>query len=200
MSTSASRSSRDSSQGVCSHSSLLAQVAGREPRAWERFSELYGPLVYHWCRKCGLQAQDAADVTQEVFFSVARGVTGFLDNNTRRFRPWLWTITRNQIRDFARRRKLQVRGQGGSTAQAQFAELPEPEAEEPTDAPAERALFARAIQLVRGEFTDQTWEAFWRATVDEHPTAEIAAELGISANAVRQYKSRVLRRLRQELG
>lgn len=54
--------------------------------------------------------------------------------------------------------------------------------------------------MVRSEFEDRTWQAFWRVAVEGHATAEVAADLGITANAVRQAKSRVLRRLRQELG
>ena len=52
----------------------------------------------------------------------------------------------------------------------------------------------------RAEFEERTWQAFWRVTVEGQDTAEVAAQLGISANGVRQAKSRVLRRLREELG
>ena len=56
------------------------------------------------------------------------------------------------------------------------------------------------MNLVRSEFEERTWNAFWRSTVEVEPTADIALSLGITANSVRQAKSRVLRRLRQELG
>jgi RNA polymerase sigma-70 factor, ECF subfamily len=58
----------------------------------------------------------------------------------------------------------------------------------------------RALELVRRDFADQTWEAFWRVTVAGQPAAEAAAELGTSVADIRQAKSRVLRRLREELG
>ncbi len=58
----------------------------------------------------------------------------------------------------------------------------------------------RAMNLVRSEFEERTWNAFWRSAVNEEPTSEIALSLGITANSVRQAKSRVLRRLREELG
>ncbi len=61
-------------------------------------------------------------------------------------------------------------------------------------------LMLRGIELVRAEFEDRTWKVFWRSAVEGEPTADIARDLGISANAVRQAKSRVLRRLRAELG
>ncbi len=56
------------------------------------------------------------------------------------------------------------------------------------------------MDMVRSEFEERTWNAFWRSAVEDEPTSEIAESLGITANGVRQAKSRVLRRLGQELG
>ena len=47
--------------------SLLERL--RQPgdqEAWQRFVELYGPLIYAWSRRAGLQDQDAADLVQDV--------------------------------------------------------------------------------------------------------------------------------------
>jgi RNA polymerase sigma-70 factor (ECF subfamily) len=52
---------------------------------------------------------------------------------------------------------------------------------------------------MEGEFQPTTWKAFWQAVPLGRPAAEVAAELGISENAVYLAKGRVLRRLRQEL-
>jgi RNA polymerase sigma-70 factor (ECF subfamily) len=54
--------------------------------------------------------------------------------------------------------------------------------------------------LIRGDFEDRTWQAFHRAAVEGQPAAALAAELGMSVDAVYQAKARVLRRLREELG
>jgi DNA-directed RNA polymerase specialized sigma24 family protein len=54
--------------------------------------------------------------------------------------------------------------------------------------------------LIRNEFEERTWQALWRTTVDGRSPAEVAGELNMTAGAVRVAKSRVLRRLRQELG
>ncbi len=55
------------------------------------------------------------------------------------------------------------------------------------------------LDLVRAEFENRTWEAFRRAVVEGQSPAQIAADLGMTIQAVYQAKSRVLRRLRQEL-
>lgn len=57
----------------------------------------------------------------------------------------------------------------------------------------------RALDLVRAEFENRTWDAFWRTAIDGQPAGDVAAQLGMSLHAVYKAKSRVLRRLRQEL-
>ena len=61
-------------------------------------------------------------------------------------------------------------------------------------------VYQRALSLVQPQFEERTWKAFWRVMVENETPAEIAAEMGITANAVRQAKSRVLRRLKEEMG
>src|SRR4051812_43084854 len=57
--------------------SLLERVRGNQAGAWERLVDLYAPLVYHWCRRAGLSADDAADVFQEVFRAVTAHIAEF---------------------------------------------------------------------------------------------------------------------------
>jgi RNA polymerase sigma-70 factor (ECF subfamily) len=154
-----------------------------------------------------LQPDDAADVQQDVFRSVARATPDF-----RREKPgdsvrgWLWRITQNQLRFFLRRQRQQPHAAGGTDFQQQLQEIPlSAEAGEQTVPPGpsaqERgAVFRRALDLVRSEFAERTWQAFWRVVVDERSPGDVAAELGMSAGAVYVAKSRVLRRLREEFG
>ncbi len=58
----------------------------------------------------------------------------------------------------------------------------------------------RALDQVRAEFEDRSWQAFWRVAVDGRRAADVAAELKISVNAVYVARSRILRRLRDILG
>jgi RNA polymerase sigma-70 factor (ECF subfamily) len=61
------------------------------------------------------------------------------------------------------------------------------------------SLLHRALEIIRIEFEETTWQAFWRVIVDEQPTAAVAEDLGMTPQAVRQAKYRVLRRLRNEM-
>lgn len=178
--------------------SLLERARGQDKQAWERLVELYTPLVYSWCRRSGLQPADAADVGQEVFRAVARGLAGFRrDRAGDSFRGWLRTITLNKVRDFIDARRRCPPGAGGSEAAYEFEQLPEPESE--ADLSADRQLlYQRALEVVRTEFEERTWQAFWRVVVEDVPADEAARQLGTTVNAVYLAKSRVLRRLREE--
>jgi RNA polymerase sigma-70 factor, ECF subfamily len=183
--------------------SLLARVQADEPQAWERLVHLYAPLVLHWCRRHNLQDQDLADVFQNVFQAVVAHVSRFRKERADdTFRGWLRRITQNKLRDHYRRLGRDVQGVGGSSAQQRLAQLPElqPTHDEPIPEEAERGLFARALNLIRGEFEERTWTAFWRTTVEGQAAKDVAADLCTTPGAVRVAKSRVLHRLREELG
>ncbi len=183
--------------------SILARIRQRDPAAWSQFVELYAPLVAAWCRQRGLSLEDTADVVQEVFWAVSRGVASFVPHGTQsgQFRSWLWVITRNKIRDWARAKKID-RAEGGSSAVRRLHTVAgeQDSDDEPTAAGELNALTRRALSQVESQFERSTWQAFWRTAVDGVPTQVVADELGLSPAAIRQARSRVLRRLRAQLG
>jgi RNA polymerase sigma-70 factor (ECF subfamily) len=184
--------------------SLLARVQADEAQAWERLVNLYAPLVFHWCRSRGLQDEDIADIVQEVFRAVVAHVGTFRKERVAdTFRGWLRRITQNKLHDHYRRRGREAMGVGGSSVQERLAQLPGPEPVEDAlvpDEEGERILFARALDLIREEFAEQTWAAFWRTAVEGRSARDVASDLGMTPGAVRVAKCRVLHRLREELG
>jgi RNA polymerase sigma-70 factor (ECF subfamily) len=183
--------------------SLLERVKADDTAAWDNLVSLYAPLVFHWCRKQDLQEQDAADIFQEVFQAVATHIAGFRKERPGdTFRGWLWRITRNKIHDHFRRLGREPGGVGGTDAQVRLSQLPAAESseEEAAEGKADRGLFGRALKLIRADFEDRTWEAFWRTAVGGEAAKDVAADLGMTPGAVRVAKSRVLQRLREELG
>ena len=183
--------------------SLIARLKRREPDAWRKLAVVYTPLVYGWARRGGLNDADSADAVQEVFRSVYSHASDFEGQHEQAsFRAWLWAITRNQVRLFYRQRGDSPQAQGGTDFVRQMNEYPDwiDDEEEPVTSSERRSLLQRTLTVIRGDFDDTTWQAFWRLTVESHSTADIAAELGISQGAVRQAKYRVLCRLREEMG
>lgn len=185
-------------------SSLISRVKRHDATAWARLSDLFGPLVYYWCRRSGLSPEDAADTAQEVFRAVSTAIDRFrIDRPGDTFRGWLWTITRNKIRDFARAENGKPRAAGGTAAYARLFEVPdqEPETGDGTKtSPPINRLVHRALEMIRDEFHPQTLNAFRLTALEGCSSTEAARELGTTPQAVRKAKSRVLQRLRAELG
>jgi RNA polymerase sigma-70 factor (ECF subfamily) len=143
-----------------------------------------------------LQEPDAADLVQDVFTSLVEKLPEFTYDPGKSFRAWLRAVTLNRWRDNQKRRDRRPLA-GGAEA---LARVPIPD---PLDAFWEgeyrRLLIGRALDLMRAEFRPTTWRACWEFVVHGKPAARVAAELGISENAVYVAKYRVLQRLRQEL-
>jgi RNA polymerase sigma-70 factor (ECF subfamily) len=182
--------------------SLLARAAGRQVEAWQKLVRLYGPIVYGWCRRWGLQACDAENVGQEVFLRVSLRLREFRhDRPGDSFRGWLFRIARNCYVDHLRQRDAAAAGAGGSEAQARLANVPE-ECDEVTDGALARQdealLYRRLVEFIRGQFSDRDWIAFYRVVIDGLPPAEVAAELGVKVNVVYLARARVLKRVRDE--
>ena len=62
-----------------------------------------------------------------------------------------------------------------------------------------RHLVQHALEVLRPEIPHSTWQAFHQYVTVGRPAEQVAAELGLRVGTVYAAKSRVLRRLRQEL-
>jgi RNA polymerase sigma-70 factor (ECF subfamily) len=184
--------------------SLLQRARGGDGVAWERMVHLYAPLVHYWCGRLRVQRSDADDVAQEVFQLAFARIGEFRRTQAgHTLRGWLRGITRNKVLESFRRRGQQPQGIGGSTVHQRMQEVADSDAalgDEADDPGVLNEVYGRALELVRHEFEQATWQAFWRTTVDGQRPVDVAGELGLSAAAVRMAKSRVLRRIREELG
>jgi len=191
----------ESQPGQLTPLSLLARARANDQDAWARLASLYRPLVAFWCRRARCPAEEVEDVTQEVFAGAAAGLAAFRhDRPGDSFRGWLRGITRNQVLMYFRRNRDRPHPVGGSDALGQVQNLPDLLAE-PADEEAEVSLvYRRAVEQVRGEFEQRTWDIFWRTVVEGISPAAVAEEMHTTPAAVRQAKSRVLRRLKQEMG
>lgn len=188
---------------------LIRHAYHGDDAAWHRLVRLYTPLVLHWCRRWNVRGADADDMVQEVFQSAAAGLANFRrDRPGDTFRGWLRGIARNKLMDLFRRRDIEPAGTGGSTMNARLQQIPDSlvsiasssTQDDPEDSQVISDLFRHALNQVRNEFEERTWQAFWRTTVDGQRPVDVAQEFGLSPAAVRMAKCRVLRRVRQELG
>ena len=178
-----------------SYSLLLRLRRPGEQAAWQRFIDLYTPLLYFWACRMGLRAQDAADLVQDVFVILLQKLATF-DRQKGSFRTWLRTVAVHRWRD-ALRKRAAVPPNAGDDA---LADAAAPDVVDAVwEAEYRRQLFGRAVQLMRSDFEEKTWKACWALVVEDKSGADAAAELGMTVDGVYAAKSRVLRRLRLEL-
>ena len=178
-----------------STSSKLVDAARQaDARAWSQLVELYGPLVYHWCRESGLSPNAAAEAVPNIF----RAVLAVLRNDrhglpTGSFRDQLRHLTHRHLIDLGQpvaADKLQSDtpdlGVGaGSLSVSAGAVLPE--------------AVLTGLEHVRSEADDQSWTCFWKTVVEGRPAIEVAAELGIAPDTVYHARARLFRELRTRL-
>jgi RNA polymerase sigma-70 factor (ECF subfamily) len=175
--------------------SLLDRLRRLDDEAsWARFTALYTPLLYSWARRLVAQPDDAADLVQDVFTAVVRRLPEFHYDPSRSFRAWLRTILLNRWRTIRRQPAP------ASLAVEPAQEDPGPALlDEQDEADYRRYLLRQALGLLRSEFSTTFWRAFEEHVLADRPAEEVAARLGISPGTVYVAKSRIFKRLRQEL-
>ena len=177
--------------------SLLERLRGSPERAaWERFVDMYTPLFFAWTKRLRLGDHEAADLVQDLFTVLVEQLPRFSYDRDKSFRAWLKTVLLNRWRNDVRKRATEV-----VVAHADLDAIPtdEPSVPELEEAEYRHYVVRRALALMQAEFQEATWRACWEFVVNERPAEAVAKEFGISVNAVYLAKSRVLRRLREEL-
>jgi RNA polymerase sigma-70 factor (ECF subfamily) len=172
-----------------------------DAESWRQLVELYTPLVQGWLRHLGVLAADADDLTQEVMAVLVQELPHFQHNHRRgAFRNWLRTITVNRLRAAWRSRDRRP-ATGGADYLKILDELEDPESDPSRqwDREHDQHVARRLMALVEPQFEPATWRAFQRVVLDGLKAGAVAADLGISVNAVLLAKSRVVSRLRQEM-
>ena len=182
--------------------SLLVQLRdGTNHSAWQEFVKLYGPIIYGFARKRGLQDADAADLMQDVMRSVSAAIGRLdYDRNQGTFRGWLFTITRNKIFTFLSARRIRPQGSGDTTTNRLLEQHADGEdGSQAWELEYQRRVAALAMERVKGEFQESTWRAFWLTAVEGRAVGDVTRQVGLSAGAIYVAKSRVLARLKEEV-
>lgn len=181
---------------------LLARLrdAG-DAGAWSQFHQIYGPVIYRYARRRGLQDADAADLTQDVLREVSQSINRFeYDSKRGRFRSWLFTVSRYTLSKFRRKASREVTGTGDSDHLAQLNQVPDADHDQTQwDREYDQRLFEVAAEGVKTRVNPATWRAFWMTAVDGRDPNEVARELDLSIGGVYVARSRVTARLRESV-
>ena len=164
--------------------------------AWQEFVKIYTPLIFSWARKIGLPDNDASDLVQEVLLLTFEKLPNFSYDRSSSFRGWLRTITINKYREKRRRLSAQQ-----AIASHSILEQLQPVdiAQSTWDIDYARMLVAQAMQPMRADFAEATWAALELVVGKQVSVNDAAEETGVSPWTIYAAKSRLLKRLRDEL-
>ncbi len=149
--------------------SLLNHARDGQQQAWSDLVRLYGPLVVQWCRQYEIQSCDSDDVVQHVFIAVSRHLNTYGQNSQENsFRGWLWTIARSKIMDHLRKQKgMPV--PLDATILCAVSTIEVENARSSDDARRDlQILVSQALGIIRQDFSDRTWNAFWSVLAKPH--------------------------------
>jgi RNA polymerase sigma-70 factor (ECF subfamily) len=183
------------------HSSLLQGMRDGTPEAWERIVDIWTPILHDYCRNRGFSTTSSEDITQNVMLRVYRGIHRFQrDGKGKRFRFWMMTIVRNEIAEYCSRNTGCGIAMGGSSHQAQLAELTAFDGDEfDEDWCTPAVILTRVLDLIRSDFEPHVWRAFELFKCKRLSARETAIQLKMTENAVRQASHRVCRRIKEEM-
>ncbi|WP_422931395.1 RNA polymerase sigma factor [Singulisphaera sp. PoT] len=168
-----------------------------DPELWKEFVRHYGPSIYAWALRWGVQDADAEDVVQAVLMKLALKLREFVFDPSRSFRGWLKTLAHNAWRDQADRHAGRDRGSGDD---AVLLMLDRAEARKSLAECLEESfdleLFREAMDRVRLRVEPKTWEAFRLLAFDGWSGLDAARHLGMKPATVFVARSKVQRMLR----
>src|SRR5579885_2574312 len=143
--------------------------------AWAEFVEHYGPKIYGWCRKWGLQEADTQDVTQNVLLKLSRKLQEFRYDPARSFRAWLKTLTQHAWSDFVESRQRAGLGSGDSAVgRLLLSVVARDDLVKQLEEDFDREVMAEALARVRLRVAPQTWQAFALTALEGLSGAEAA--------------------------
>jgi RNA polymerase sigma-70 factor (ECF subfamily) len=169
-----------------------------DQKSWGDFYEVYHPLLLRYVKKHDVPAQDAEDLVQDIFMNKLRpAMTRFeLDHKKGRFRTWLFEVTINSIRDWARRRQNQPQGEGISNFTGPIVPSVTEELSQQWEQYHREQIMQFAMNKCRDSFEPKTWACFELRTLQGKSGTEVAGELGLNVNAVYTNAHRVMEKIR----
>ena len=182
---------------------LLKRIVNGEQEAWERFVAIYSALIYSRCRRLGVRPCDSADIVQDVLERVYKSIGTFRrDQPDQGLRRWLKTIARNVIIDYFKELPPERSGLSNDLLDGLLDDMSPMDGESLSGKPAE-PLAIRTMRpllaLIKQDYEQQTWMAFWRTAVELESTSQVAADLDLSQGTIRQARYKILKRLRAEM-
>jgi RNA polymerase sigma factor (sigma-70 family) len=188
------------SQADSTHLTFLLRLRDRTDQvSWEEFHRRYGQLLYRYARSRGASHADAEDVVQEVEMYLFKAIGDFeYDARKGRFRNYLRSAVVHALGRRATRQAAQP-----AVLDPQTLDYVASEKEASADVRWEREWQLHrlrwAMHCIVDEFEPATIRAFEMHVLAGRSVEDTAATLNLSKGSVYQARSRILRRLKDQL-
>lgn len=183
--------------------------------ALDELCQIYWRPIYSYARYQGLSPADAEDLTQSFFsFALEKDLFSTADASLGKMRNYLLTAFSRHIKHWQRQANAQKRGGGREIVSIEASQAEDEITIDPADHRTPESIYQRlcalriieaAIDQLAKEQTDAGKEEHFRllrsrldpSQAGSGNDAEMAAQLGISHDAVRQSISRLRKRFRE---
>ncbi|QNL48810.1 RNA polymerase sigma-70 factor [Olivibacter sp. SDN3] len=166
---------------------LLQSMKAENEEAFVSFYLSYGSLVSNYITKYVKSSALAEDLCQEIFLKIWETRAQMVE--VRALRPWLFTLTRNHTFNFLKRAAVD------HTAKAEILRNYQQSHQNVEDALLTRD-YQEYIDSVLSTLPLRTREVFRMCREQQRTYDEVAAELGISRNAVKKHMVRSMKVLK----
>lgn len=185
--------------GATGEIALLDQCRQGDPEAFARLVDLHEGMVFNLAARLLGDAEEARDLSQEVFLQVYRSLAGFRGASS--LKTWIYRIVVNQCRNRRRFWKRRRRDRCFPIEELKPADEMEAkargeEAPGPLEA-LERAEQARGVQEALLGLSFEHRVILLLREVEELPCADIASTLGLAEGTVKSRLSRAREALRE---
>jgi len=182
---------------------LLAELLSpANAKAWGQFEHRYRPVIVAIARRRGLGEDTAEDAAQQTLLEFFKNYSvRKYDRSKGRLRHWLLGIARRQISNLYRNMPREFQLPDCTSQTNVFERQADPEGDAHLDevelAEWRRGIYEEAMVQVRQQFDERTVRAFELHGLQGKPAKEVAAELGLSENAVFLAKHKIVKRIQE---
>ena len=172
----------------------VAKAIAGNPQATEQLADLYYQTVFRMVYYRTRSKSDAEDLTQEIFMQMVKYLPRLKDK--KRFRPWLFRIALNKVRDFHRKKQfLTFFGSVSDNTQAEASDNIQSRIGTPADELMRKEFWIKFRQL-GDSLPRQEREVFLLRFADNQKIKEIALVLKKSESTVKTHLYRALKKFR----
>ncbi len=164
---------------------FVQKLKAAHPETWERFRNIYAPLIYALAKQYSKTEADARQITGNVIEVTMASIERFEPQQGKRFRNYVKTICFRQISDFHRQRERAAKKLDASLFDKRFSEFE-----------LRRAI---AITKQQGRHSDANWKLFRLRFEDKLSIAQIADRQAIKPATAQKAIRRLVLAVQQVL-